>query len=122
MMNYLRVILASIAAITVFSFSCPGQTPDYSEYILTPKAPATPRINGARVYGQSSGVDFLFKIPASGERPMTFSAEGLPKGLKLDTRTGIISGRVKKAGSYNVTLTATNSLGNDSKQLRLEIG
>ena len=74
------------------------------------------------VYGQSPDVDFLFKIPASGERPMTFSAKGLPKGLKLDPETGIISGRARKAGSYNVTLTATNSLGSDSKPLRLEIG
>lgn len=96
--------------------------PDYSAYILTPKAPATPRINGARVYGQRPGADFLFKIPASGERPMSFSAKGLPRGLKLDPATGIIRGSVKKAGTYNVTLTATNSLGSDSRNLRIEIG
>ena len=121
-MKYLRAISAFIAASVAISVTCAGQTPDYSEYILTPKAPATPRINGPRVYGQSSDVDFLFKIPASGERPMTFSDKGLPKGLKLDPETGIISGRARKAGSYNVTLTATNSLGSDSKPLRLEIG
>ena len=121
-MKYLRAISAFIAASVAISVTCAGQTPDYSEYILTPKAPATPRINGPRVYGQSPDVDFLFKIPASGERPMTFSAKGLPKGLKLDPETGIISGRARKAGSYNVTLTATNSLGSDSKPLRLEIG
>lgn len=96
--------------------------PDYSAYILTPKAPETPRINGARVYGQRPGADFLFKIPASGERPMTFAAKGLPKGLKLDPKTGIIRGCVKKAGTYNVTLTASNSLGSDSRNLRIEIG
>ena len=73
-MKYLRAISAFIAASVAISVTCAGQTPDYSEYILTPKAPATPRINGPRVYGQSPDVDFLFKIPASGERPMTFSA------------------------------------------------
>lgn len=96
--------------------------PDYSAYILTPKAPKTPRINGARVYGQRPGAEFLFKIPASGERPMTFEAKGLPKGLKLDAETGIIRGVAKKAGTYHVTLKATNSLGSDEKPLRIEIG
>lgn len=96
--------------------------PDYSAYILTPKAPETPRINGARVYGQRPGADFLFKIPASGKRPMTFTAKGLPKGLKLDSSTGIVTGVAKKAGTYNVELTAKNSLGSDTKNLRIEIG
>lgn len=96
--------------------------PDYSAYILTPKVPDTPRINGARVYGQRPGAEFLFKIPASGVRPMKFAAKGLPKGLRLDPETGIIRGKAKKAGTYNVTLTATNSLGSDTKSLRIEIG
>ncbi|MGN0189083.1 MAG: putative Ig domain-containing protein, partial [Candidatus Cryptobacteroides sp.] len=121
-MKHFYLILTFVAAFAAVPAACPAQNPDYSAYILTPKAPATPRINGARVYGQSPDVDFLFKIPASGERPMTFSAEGLPKGLKLDSRTGIITGRVRKEGSYIVTLTATNRLGSDSKPLRLEIG
>ena len=71
---------------------------DNSEYILTPKAPDTPRINGARIYGARPGADFLFRIPATGIRPMVFSAQGLPKGLKLDRSTGIISGKAKKKG------------------------
>ncbi len=43
-------------------------------YILTPAAPATPRINGANVFGVRPGSPFLFTIPATGERPMEFSA------------------------------------------------
>jgi len=96
--------------------------PDYSSYILTPKSPDCPRINGARVYGQRPGADFLFKIPATGVRPMTFSASNLPKGLKLDRNTGIITGKVAKEGTYLVTLKASNALGEDSKPLRIEIG
>ena len=42
-------------------------------YILTPAAPATPRINGANVFGVRPGSPFLFTIPATGERPMEFS-------------------------------------------------
>jgi alpha-galactosidase len=100
----------------------PPETPDYSAYILTPPAPATPRINGANVYGQRPGSPFLYTIPATGVRPMTFSARGLPAGLTLDPQTGIISGVARSAGEFNVRLTARNSLGNNSKTLKLIIG
>ena len=53
-------------------------------YILTPPVPATPRINGAGVFGVRPGSPFLYTIPATGERPMTFSAKGLPAGLAVD--------------------------------------
>lgn len=95
---------------------------DNSRYILTPKAPATPRINGPKVYGARPGADFLYRIPATGERPMTFSAAGLPKGLKLDRETGIIRGKVKKAGTYEVTLRAENRLGSAERAFRVVIG
>lgn len=34
--------------------------PDLSQYILTPPAPPTPRINGAKVFGARPGSEFLF--------------------------------------------------------------
>jgi len=79
--------------------------------ILTPKAPATPRINGPKIYGTRPGNDFLFRIAATGDRPMTYKAKGLPKGLTLDSNTGIISGKVLKTGKYEVLLTASNKKG-----------
>lgn len=96
--------------------------PDYSKYILTPKPAKTPRINGAKVFGARPGSQFLFTIAATGDRPMTFSAKNLPAGLKLDVKTGRISGKVMKKGEYNVELTATNSLGSATRNLRIVIG
>ncbi|MBQ9463134.1 MAG: putative Ig domain-containing protein [Bacteroidales bacterium] len=97
--------------------------PDYSAYILTPPAPDTPRINGPRVYGERRKAPFLFRIPTTGVRPMTFSAKGLPRGLKLDKEKGIIYGRAKaRKGTYKVQVTATNALGSDSRELRIVIG
>jgi len=90
--------------------------------ILTPPAPKTPRVNGAKVVGAHPGAPFLYRIPATGERPMRFSAEGLPKGLKLDPDTGIISGKVKKAGEWVVTMKAENSLGIAERKVRIVIG
>ena len=93
------------------AFAQDAPAPDLSKYILTPKPPATPRINGPKVYGQRPGRPLLFTIPATGDRPMTFGAEGLPEGLKLDAKTGHITGSVAKAGEYVVTLKATNDKG-----------
>jgi alpha-galactosidase len=91
-------------------------------YIQTPPAPATPRINGANVFGVRPGSPFLFTIPATGNRPMTFSAKNLPRGLKLDSKTGRITGTLKKDGEHFVTLRAKNALGTAEKKLRILCG
>lgn len=91
-------------------------------YILTPKPPATPRINSAGVYGVRPGSPFLFRIAATGDRPMTFSAKKLPEGLKLDPETGIITGKINSKGTYEVELSAKNAKGSASKKLRIEAG
>ena len=38
--------------------------------IRTPPAPATPRINGPRVYGARPGHPFFYHLPVTGERPV----------------------------------------------------
>ena len=77
-------------------------------YILTPKEKAEPRINSAKVFGVRPGSPFQYYIATTGDRPMAFSAKGLPKGLKIDTQTGIITGSLSEAGTYKVTLGAKN--------------
>jgi len=57
-------------------------------YILTPTAPATPRINGANVFGVRPRSPFLFTIPATGERPMKFSATKIADGLETGFQNG----------------------------------
>lgn len=91
-------------------------------YILTPAPSAKPRINGAGVFGVRPGSPFQFIIAATGERPMKFSAKGLPKGLKLDPNTGIITGKLSKEGTFTVALTAVNAKGKAEKKLRLVCG
>ena len=46
----------------------------------------------------------------------TFAARGLPKGLKLNAKNGVISGKPTKAGIYNVTLTARKMKGKKVEQ------
>jgi alpha-galactosidase len=96
--------------------------PDLSGHILTPAPPPAPRINGAKIYGQRPGRPFLYTVPATGERPMSFSADGLPAGLKIDSATGMISGTAENPGEFTVTLRATNAKGQAEKALKIVIG
>ena len=125
MKNLFRTVrVAALALSCSIASPISGQItpPDYSAYILTPPAPETPRINSAKVFGVRPGSPFLYNIAATGKRPITFSAEGLPKGLKLDPATGYIRGKIKKRGTYHVVLHARNSMGENSRNLRIEVG
>jgi alpha-galactosidase len=98
--------------------------PVYKEepVILTPPPPATPKLNNPKVYGVRPGSPFLFRIPATGKRPMTFAAEGLPPGLKLDATTGIITGAVAEEGEYKATLVANNGEGEARRPFKIVAG
>ncbi|HEX3006086.1 MAG TPA: putative Ig domain-containing protein, partial [Bacteroidales bacterium] len=91
-------------------------------YILTPKPADEPKINGAKVVGVRPGKPFLFYIPATGIRPMTFEARNLPQGLTVDANTGIISGKVLQKGDYKVELVAKNSKGEVKRDLTIKVG
>src|SRR5688572_8866009 len=93
-----------------------------SPFILTPPPPATPRINGPRIYGQRPGRPFLYTIPATGDRHMTFAADGLPEGLIINTDTGRITGTTSANGEHRVTLRATNARGSAEAPFRILIG
>src|SRR5450759_4946575 len=73
-------------------------TPPPAPVILTPKSAPTPRINGPKIFGVRPGSPFLYSIPATGDRPMTFSADGLPEGLRIDPASGRISGVLETPG------------------------
>ncbi|MBQ7649382.1 MAG: putative Ig domain-containing protein, partial [Victivallales bacterium] len=81
-----------------------------------------PCINGPSVYGASPKREFLYLIPTTGERPMRFRAESLPARLSLDADKGVITGKAENAGTFDVTLTAENRLGKDSKLFKIVIG
>jgi len=124
-----QVALADMnqAAQVTYRLACPKAAENWSfteesPYILTPPVKPEPRLNSPLVYGARPDKPFLFTIPASGARPMTFSAQGLPPGLSLDEKTGIIRGRVSQPGEYNVRLSARNELGQSERGLRLIIG
>jgi alpha-galactosidase len=91
-------------------------------YILTPTPAAEPRITGAKVFGVRPDSPFQFLVTATGNRPMTFSAYSLPNGLKINDKTGLVTGKLTKAGTYFVTLEAKNAKGKSERKLRIECG
>ena len=121
-----RVVLTFLVAIAV-QFACsteaPTQTSDPQSPILTPKPPREPRINGPKVYGCRPARPFLYRIPCTGQRPITFSAAGLPDSIKLDAESGILVGTAPATrGEYLVTLKAGSAHGAAARPLKIVVG
>ena len=99
-----------------------SKLPPNERYILTPKAPDEPRINGAKVFGIRPGSPFLFIVPATGQRPITFAADNLPQGLTINSNTGLITGTLTTPGIYNVTPKAQNARGIATREFKIVVG
>lgn len=55
--------------------------------------------------------DSAFSLPVAASNVLEFSATGLPAGVTIDKDTGVISGTPVVNGTFNVTITATNTFG-----------
>lgn len=81
-----------------------------------------PGIHGPKIHGVRPGNPVLYRVPATGARPMRFAASGLPAGLRIDPSQGIVSGVVARAGTYLVTLGASNAEGKTERNLKIVAG
>jgi alpha-galactosidase len=98
-----------------------SNVPD-SAIILTPKAGPEPRINGPKIFGVRPGHPILFTIPVTGVRPIRYSADKLPLGVKLNGENGQITGSIAKPGVYEMMLTAKNSIKKVSRKFKIVVG
>ncbi len=90
--------------------------------ILTPKSAAVPAIHSPSHIGVRPNSPVLYRIPATGDRPMSFSVTNLPLGLVLNSNTGIISGSISAKGEYKMELGAKNALGNSTRSFSIVVG
>ena len=116
------LLILTLAGAMLTAPGATTNTPPEEAILLTPPAPAAPRINGPLVYGVRPGSPFLYRIPCTGERPIKFSAENLPAGLTLDSSSGIITGKILAAGTNRVTLIARNARGTAKREFRMVAG
>ena len=93
--------------------------PEQPAAIAAARDEPRPAIHGPRVTGATPGRPFLFRVPATGRQPLRFRAAGLPAGLRIDARTGIISGNIRAAGTSRVRLEVTGPAGKARRELSI---
>jgi alpha-galactosidase len=117
---FYAAVLSSVSGVFAAETAAPAKTAPVE--IRTPKPAATPHINGPGIFGVRPGNPLLYRIPATGDRPMEFSVDGLPSGLTVDAKTGQITGTISQPGEHVVTLRAKNAKGTDAKKFKIVVG
>lgn len=113
--------------------SQPASAPPAGAYTVTVPASARlspvilplsllPGIHGPKLVGTTPHHPFQFRIPATGQEPLTYACADLPHGLALDAKTGIISGAITAAGSFTLHLAVSNSQGTAQRPLTIVSG
>ena len=88
---------------------------------VSPALPTiAPAITSGLNVGAAFGAAFNYTIAASNS-PTGYSASGLPAGLSVNTTTGVISGTPSAAGTFNVTIGASNGIGPGSATLVITV-
>ena len=85
--------------------------------ILTPKPGPQPRLTGPKSSACAPAARSCSRSTATGSKPLHHAAAGLPPGLSLDPKTGLITGKLTRAGTYRPTLTVTNAAGKASPRV-----
>jgi len=121
-LSVIAILFLILLPNTSFCLTTQNQANGDTVEIYTPHPKPAPRINGPLVYGCHPGNPFLYRIPCQGERPIHFSVDRLPAGLKLDPITGIITGTSPQKGEYNLLIKAKNPKGTDTRKFKIVAG
>ena len=81
---------------------------------------AAPVVSSATTASGTNGVSFSYQIAAS-NFPTSFSASGLPAGLSVNSITGLITGTPSVSGTFNATISASNSGGTGNATLTITL-
>ncbi|MGC9541414.1 alginate lyase family protein [Streptomyces sp. UG1] len=106
---------------TVAKTNCGGRGP-LSESAAAPMpTPSVPQLTSATSAFANQGDAFRHVLRGSHE-PIRFTADGLPDGLRLDRRTGLITGTPTERGEFTVVTGAGNAAGDGTGKLTLTVG
>ena len=79
-----------------------------------------PLVTSSATATATVGSAFSYQITAS-NAPTSYSATGLPSGLTINTTSGLISGTPTAAGTFSITVSATNADGSGTKTVTATI-
>lgn len=86
----------------------------------TPGHSGPPTITSATSASGILGDAFQYQISAT-KFPTSYDAAPLPAGLSLNPATGLISGTPAAVGTVEVSITATNAIGSDTKVVTMTV-
>ncbi len=115
-----RVFVYLIFSLVLFSCVVNKNTKEPER--LTPFPKKEISLNHPKVFGVRANSPILFYCAASGERPVEFWAENLPQNVIINSKTGIITGKILKEGDYKVQIFAKNRYGKSSRDLLIRVG
>ena len=124
--NYLTAVSESVSSggsyLAQYSISGGANGTDgWQDALVGLQAPAAgpPVITSAGTAGATTAAAFSYQIEATNS-PTSYGATGLPNGLSISA-AGLISGTPTQAGTFSVTLSATNGYGTGTAPLTLTV-
>ena len=109
---------AGTSTITLSATNSTG--PGTKTLTLTVASQPIPVVTSAGTASGVVGDAFSYQIIAT-NTPASYDATGLPGGLTVNTASGLISGTPTGAGTFNVTVSATNPGGTGTRALTLTV-
>jgi hypothetical protein len=101
--------------------NCAGRGPLSDPAAAQMPTPTPPQLTSTTTAFANKGDAFRHLLRGSHE-PVRFTADPLPDGLRLDKRTGLVSGTPTGTGEFTVTTTAGNASGDGTGTLALTVG
>ncbi|MBA3708416.1 MAG: putative Ig domain-containing protein [Planctomycetes bacterium] len=111
---------AGTATVTIRAINSAGTGTKTLTITVNPAVAGTPVIGSPGTAVGTLGQPFSYTITAT-NTPTSYGATGLPTGLSVNTTTGVISGTPTAAGTYTITIQATNGSGTSSTSMALTI-
>ena len=105
-----------------WSWSCGyADSTEFQFNFTVTSPPVTPVVNSSLSKSATVGEVMQIYVITGSNNPTSYNATSLPSGLGVNTATGQISGTPTTAGTFNSTISATNSAGTGSATLTFTV-
>lgn len=111
---------AGTFSVDVFATNDAGTGQATVTVILSEPPHIAPTVTSVLAATGTVGTAFSYLVTADAH-PTSYNASGYPAGLSINTSTGELHGTPTVGGSFNVTISATNTYGTGSKTLVLGV-